>query len=319
MKLTSKIYVAGHQGLVGSALMRLLSARGYTNTITKSFLELDLRRQQDVEAFFEQEKPEYVFLAAARVGGIKANMCNPAPFMYDNLMIATNVIDAAHKNGVKKLLVLGSSCAYPRLCEQPIKEEYLLSGPLEITNEPYALAKIAALKLGMAYRTQYDFDVIGCMPTNLYGPSDTFDAEDSHVIPALITKLYQAYVQDLPNVTIWGTGKVRREFLFIDDCADALLFLMEHFSDDYFINVGTGIDISIYELAHLIKDIIGYKGSLIFDTTKPEGTPRKLLDVTKLRSLGWQRHTLLRDGIEQTVQWYTAQLSAVAQEQQAYL
>lgn len=304
MKSNSKIYIAGHNGLVGSAIMRALYADGYTNLITRSFDELDLRDQRAVHTFFEQEKPEYVFLAAARVGGIKANSDYPADFMYDNLMIQNNVIHAAYRYHVKKLLFLGSSCIYPRLCPQPIKEEYLLSGPLEPTNEPYALAKIAGLKLCQAYNRQYGTRFIVAMPTNLYGPGDNFDLQTSHVLPALLAKFMHARDAQLPAVEVWGTGTVRREFLYVDDLAQALLFLMRQYHIEGWINIGAGQDCSIAELAQIIKKIVGFKGEIIFDATKPEGTPRKLLDSSQIMTLGWKPQVALQQGIEQTMAWY---------------
>lgn len=304
MKHNSKIYVAGHNGLVGSAIMRALCADGYTNIITRTFDELDLRDQRAVHLFFEQENPEYVFLAAARVGGIKANSDYPADFMYDNLMIQNNIIHAAYQYHVKKLLFLGSSCIYPRLCPQPIKEEYLLTSALEPTNEPYALAKIAGLKLCQAYNKQYGTQFIVTMPTNLYGPGDNFDLQSSHVLPALLAKFIHACDAQLPTVQVWGTGTVRREFLYVDDLAHAVLFLMRHYHGQDWINIGAGHDCSIAELAALIKEIVGFTGEICFDATQPEGTPRKLLDSSKINALGWQPKVTLRAGIEQTLQWY---------------
>lgn len=304
MQVNSRIYVAGHQGLVGSALMRALQQHGFTNLITRPFTELDLRNQQATEQFFAQEKPEYVFLAAARVGGIKANNDYPAQFLYDNLLIESNVIHAAYQYGVKKLLFLGSSCIYPRECPQPIKEEYLLTGPLEPTNEWYAIAKIAGLKLCQAYNKQYGTNFISCMPTNLYGPGDNFDLQTSHVIPALIAKIVTAHETQQPAVPIWGTGKALREFLYVDDLAQALVFLMRNYQENRWINVGTGKDCTIAELAYLIAEIVGYQGQLAFDITKPDGTPRKVLDVSLITSLGWQAETSLRGGLEKTIAWY---------------
>lgn len=304
LQRTSKIYVAGHTGLVGSALLRLLWAEGFFNVITRNVTELDLRDQQAVHTFFAQEHIEYVFLTAARVGGIKANHEYPASFMYDNLMIQTNVIHGAYKYGIKKLLFLGSSCIYPRLCPQPIKEEYLLTGPLEATNEPYALAKIAGLKLCQAYNKQYGTRFIVAMPTNLYGPGDNFDTQTSHVLPALITKFIEAHENNLPSVPVWGTGNARREFLQVNDLAQALLILMKNYEKNEWINVGIGSDYSIAELAQVIKEIVGYRGTIVFDSTQPEGTPQKLLDSSKIFSLGWQPATSLRTGIEETILWY---------------
>jgi GDP-L-fucose synthase len=303
MKKNSKIYVAGHRGLVGSALVRKLQEQGFANLVLKTSQELDLRRQADVEAFFEQEKPEYVFLAAAKVGGILANNTHKAEFIYDNIMIASNVINASYIAGVKKLLNLGSSCIYPKHAPQPLKEEYLLTGPLEPTNEPYAIAKIAAIKLCRYYNEQYDTNFISVMPTNLYGPNDNFELATSHVIPALVRKFHEAKVQRLPFVTIWGSGKPFREFLYVDDLADACVFLMggyDHRQIGEFINIGTGKDISIQDLANLVKRIVGYEGTIEQDLQKPDGTPRKLLDTTRLRSLGWSAKIDLSDGIRRT-------------------
>lgn len=307
MKLDSRIYIAGHQGLVGSAIKRRLEDGGYTNLLVKSFAELDLRRQASVEAFFEDYRPEYVFLAAAKVGGIQANNTYPAEFIYDNLAIETNIIQSAYKYGVRKLLFLGSSCIYPKLAEQPLKEEYLLTGSLEPTNEAYALAKIAGLKMCEFYNRQYGTDYISVMPTNLYGPNDNFDLETSHVLPALIRKFHEAKVGKAPFVEIWGTGKPRREFLYVDDMADACVYLMENHSFKEigtFVNIGCGQDVSIADLANLVKETVGYSGALRFNTEKPDGTPQKLLDLSRLRWLGWTPTTSLRDGIIQTYEWY---------------
>jgi GDP-L-fucose synthase len=307
MKKNSKIYVAGHRGLVGSALVRKLQEQGFANLVLKTSQELDLRRQADVEAFFEQEKPEYVFLSAAKVGGILANSTYKAEFIYDNIMIASNVINGSYKAGVKKLLNLGSSCIYPKHAPQPMKEEYLLTGPLEPTNEPYAIAKIAAIKLCRYYNEQYDTNFISVMPTNLYGPNDNFELATSHVIPALVRKFHEAKVQRLPFVTVWGSGKPFREFLYVDDLADACVFLMEgydHRQIGEFINIGTGKDISIQDLANLVKRIVGYEGTIEQDLLKPDGTPRKLLDTTRLRSLGWSAKIDLSDGIRRTYDSY---------------
>lgn len=304
MKKESKIYLAGHNGLVGSALMRKLTSEGFSNIITRTFNELDLRDQSAVERFFIAEKPEYVFLAAAKVGGILANNTYPAEFIYDNLAIEINVIHQAYLHGVKKLLFLGSSCIYPKYAPQPMKEEHLLTGILEPTNEPYAIAKIAGIKMCQAYNRQYGTRFISVMPTNLYGPNDNFDLRTSHVLPALIRKFHEAKIQNKPFVEIWGSGKPRREFLYVDDLADACLFLMQHYEGSQFVNIGVGEDISIKELALLIKEIVGFQGDLKFDTSKPDGTPRKLLDVSRLTALGWQAKTGLREGIRQTYQWY---------------
>lgn len=307
MDKNSRIFVAGHQGLVGSAIKRRLEGGAYTNIIEKSFDELDLRQQADVDAFFKKEKPEYVFLAAAKVGGIQANNTYPAEFIYDNLMIETNVIHAAYQHGVKKLLFLGSSCIYPKYAEQPLREAYLLTGALEPTNEAYAIAKIAGLKMCEFYNRQYGTDYISVMPTNLYGPNDNFDLETSHVLPALIRKFHEAKVNNAPCVEIWGTGTPRREFLYVDDLADACVYLMERHSFHEigtFVNIGWGEDISISELANLVKEIVGYEGELVFNPEKPDGTPQKLLDVSRLHGLGWKATTGLRDGIRKSYEWY---------------
>ncbi|PXV62300.1 GDP-L-fucose synthase [Halanaerobium congolense] len=304
MEKDAKIYVAGHRGLVGSAIMRKLKKEGYNNLVYRTSSELDLRRQEKVEEFFKKEKPEYVILAAAKVGGIQANDTYSAEFLYDNLMIETNVIDAAYQNDVKKLLFLGSSCIYPKFADQPMKEDYLLSGKLESTNEGYAVAKITGIKLCEHYNKQYDTNFISAMPTNLYGPNDNFDLETSHVLPALIRKFHEAKVNDEDEVVIWGTGKPRREFLHVDDLADALLFLMNNYDGDQFVNVGVGKDISILELAELIKDIVGFEGEIVNDLSKPDGTPRKLMDVTRLNDLGWEAQISLEEGIKDTYQWF---------------
>ncbi|WP_034335473.1 GDP-L-fucose synthase family protein [Deinococcus misasensis] len=304
LPLDARIYVAGHRGMVGSAILRHLRAKGHVHLITRTSQELDLRNQQAVELFFQQEQPEYVFLAAARVGGILANSTFPADFSYDNLSIALNVIHAAHKQGVKKLLNLGSSCIYPRLAEQPIKEEALLTGPLEPTNRAYAVAKIAAIELCDHYRTQHGRDFISAMPTNLYGPEDNYDLLGSHVLPALIRKMVEAREKKLPHVEIWGTGTPRREFLHVDDLAEACLFLMERFSAAGPINVGTGEDISIRDLAVLVQKVVGFEGQLVFDPTRPDGTPRKLLDVSRIQALGWSAKVPLEEGIQHSVQWF---------------
>ena len=297
MEKDSKIYIAGHRGLVGSALVRKLQAEGYTNLVTRTSKELDLRRQEQVERFFEEEKPEYVFLAAARVGGILANSTYPGQFIYDNLMIQTNVLECARLHRVKKLLFLGSSCIYPRDCPQPIKEEYLLTGPLEATNEAYAIAKIAGIKMCQAYRKQYGCNFIAVMPTNLYGPNDNYDLETSHVLPAMIRKFHEAKVNNEPFVTLWGTGKPRREFLHVDDLADACLFLMNHYDGAEIVNIGTGEDLTISELADLVGRLVEYKGEIRWDSTKPDGTPRKLLDISVIHGLGWQPSVSLENGI----------------------
>jgi GDP-L-fucose synthase len=304
MQRNASIFVAGHRGLVGSALVRALRARGFDKLLLKTSLELDLRRQADVEAFFERERPEYVFLAAAKVGGIWANARHPAEFLYDNIAIATNVIQAAYHTGTKKLVNLGSSCIYPRLAEQPIRESALLTGPLESTNRAYAVAKIAAIELCDSYRTQYGADFISAMPTNLYGPNDNFDLESSHVLPAVLRKVLEAKEQGKPHVEVWGSGNPRREFLYVDDMADACLHLMEHFSEPGPINVGTGEDVSIRELVEMVADVVGYQGELKWDTSKPDGTPRKLLDVGRLKKAGWTAKVPLREGIVRTLTWY---------------
>ncbi len=299
--------MAGHLGLVGSAIKRRLEDKGYNNIVCRSFEELDLRRQIDVENFFVKEKPEYVYLAAAKVGGIQANNTYPADFIYDNLAIELNVINAAYKYGVKKLLFLGSSCIYPKYAPQPLKEEYLLTGELESTNEAYAIAKIAGLKMCEYYNKQYGTNFLSVMPTNLYGPNDNFDLETSHVIPALIRKFHEAKVKNEQMVEVWGTGTPRREFLFVDDLADACIFLMEQYNYDdigSFVNIGTGKDISIKELAELIKEVCNYHGDIVYNPEKPDGTPQKLLDITRMKALGWGAKTPLRQGLLRTYQWY---------------
>jgi len=307
MEKNAKIYVAGHRGLVGSAIMRCLQNNGYQNIIVRTHKELDLRNQAQVNQFFETEKPEYVFLAAAKVGGILANNTYPADFSYDNLMISANVIHAAYQYQVKKLLFLGSSCIYPKMSPQPIKEEYLLTGALEPTNEGYALAKISGMQMCKFYRRQYGCDFISAMPTNLYGINDNFDLTSSHVLPAMIRKFHEAKVQGAPNVTLWGTGKVLREFLYVDDLADALLHLMNHYSAESHVNIGTGEDLSIHELALLVKEVVGFEGDIVYDTSKPDGTPRKLLDVSLLHQSGWHHKMPLRKGIETVYEWFKQQ------------
>ena len=304
MKITNKIYVAGHKGLVGSAIVRKLTAAGYNNIIYRSSKELDLRNQQDVNDFFETEKPNYVFLAAAKVGGIFANNSFKADFIYDNLMIETNIIHAAYKNQVTKLLFLGSSCIYPKMAPQPMKEEYLLTGLLEPTNEPYAIAKITGIKLCEYYRAQYGCNFISAMPTNLYGPNDNYDLQNSHVLPALIRRFDEAKETAAPAIALWGTGKPMREFLFVDDLADACLFLMLNYNESLFVNIGTGKDITIKELAFLIKNLTGYTGDINWDETKPDGTFRKLMDVSKMNSLGWKYETSLIEGLKYTYSSY---------------
>ena len=298
MNKTDKIYIAGHAGMVGSAILNTLVARGFTNIVYRSSTELDLRNQDATDRFFAEEKPQYVFLAAAKVGGIVANNTYRADFLYDNLMIVSNIMHAAYKNEVTKLLFLGSSCIYPKMAPQPIKEEYLLTGPLENTNEPYAIAKIAGIKLCETYREQYGCNFISVMPTNIYGKNDSYHSENSHVVPALIRRFHEAKMQGLKEVSIWGSGNPHREFLFADDLADACIFLMENYNEKEIINIGCGIDVTIKELAQLVKEITGFTGELVFDTTKPDGTPRKLLDVTKINNLGWHYTTKLKDGLQ---------------------
>jgi GDP-L-fucose synthase len=300
MDLHDRIYVAGHRGLVGSALVRRLKSEGADNLVLRTHQELDLTDQAAVEAFFASERPGYVFLAAAKVGGIHANDTYPAEFIRDNLAIQTNVIHSAWKHGAKKLLFLGSSCIYPRLAPQPLHEDALLTGPLEPTNEPYAIAKIAGLKMCQAYRRQYGFDAIVAMPTNLYGPGDNYHPENSHVVPGLIKRIHDAKTAVTPQVVIWGSGKPRREFLHVDDLADALVFLMRHYRDGGMVNVGSGEEISIADLARVIADVVGYHGELVFDANKPDGTPRKRLDTTHLDTLGWQARIQLKQGLQQT-------------------
>jgi len=292
-----KIYVAGHRGMVGSAITRKLGAEGFENLVLRTSSELDLRDQRSVLQFFEKERPDYVFMAAARVGGILANNTYRAEFLHDNLVIQNNVIHSAYLTQVKKLLFLGSSCIYPKLAPQPLKEEYLLTGPLEYTNEPYAIAKIAGIKMCQAYREQYGCNFISVMPTNLYGPNDNYDLNKSHVLPALIRKIHEAKIGNQPSIVLWGTGEPRREFLHADDLADACFFLMQKYDEPGFINVGIGEDLTIKELAQLIKKIVGFEGKFEHDTTKPDGTPRKLLDVSKLNALGWKAKISLEEGI----------------------
>jgi GDP-L-fucose synthase len=305
MKPTDKIYVAGHRGMVGSAILRKLQQQAHNNLLLRRSDEVDLRNQQAVNDFFAKEKPDYVFLAAAKVGGILANDTYRAEFIYDNIMIQNNVIHASYVNKIKKLMFLGSSCIYPKMAPQPLKEEYLLTGELESTNEPYAIAKIAGIKMCDAYRSQYGCNFISVMPTNLYGPNDNYDLNKSHVLPALIRKFHSAKVEGKDSVTIWGTGSPRREFLHADDLADACYFLMQHYDEAGFINIGTGEDVTIKELALLIKDIVGFTGALEFDQSKPDGTPRKLMDVQKLHHLGWTASIGLREGIEKVYHEFT--------------
>ncbi len=312
MKKNSKIYIAGHRGLVGSAIKQALEQRGFVNLVYRTHDELDLTVQRDVALFFEKERPEYVFLAGAKVGGINANDKFPAQFIYENLMIQSNVIHQSYLHNVKKLLFLGSSCIYPKYAPQPIKEDSLLTGELEPTNLPYAVAKISGIKMCQSYNRQYGTNFVSVMPCNLYGPRDNFDLETSHVIPALIRKFHEAKENNNQQVTLWGTGSPLREFLYVDDMAEGCLFVMEHFnptkeqneSGDVFVNLGSGIDITIKELAELIKNTIGYKGNIVWDATKPNGTPRKLLDVSKLKKLGWHSTTSLDEGIAKTYEWY---------------
>ena len=304
MNKTDKIYIAGHRGLVGSAIVRNLKKNAYNNLLLRTSKELNLTNQSDVNQFFETEKPDYVFLAAAKVGGIHANDAYPADFIRDNLQIQTNIIDAAYRNKTKKLLFLGSSCIYPKFAPQPMKEEHLLTGELEPTNEWYAIAKIAGIKMCQAYKKQYGFNAIALMPTNLYGPGDNFNLDNSHVLPALIRKFHDAKINNLPEVEVWGTGTPRREFLHVEDMADATVFLMNNYDDEQFVNVGVGEDVSIKELAEIVKETVGFAGELKFDSSKPDGTPRKLLDVTKLNKAGWRAKINLVEGVKSTYQWF---------------
>ena len=304
MQQHQKIYVAGHRGMVGSALVRKLQALGYTNIVTRSSVELDLRNQAAVQTFFKEEQPAFVFMAAAKVGGIHANNTFRADFIYDNLMMEANVIHAAYQYQVEKLLFLGSSCIYPKLAPQPLKEAYLLDGQLEATNEPYAIAKIAGIKLCQAYRAQYACNFISAMPTNLYGPNDNYDLQNAHVLPALIRKFHEAKMQQAPEVVLWGTGNPMREFLHDDDLAAACCFLMQDYNEAEFVNIGTGVDITIAALAQLIKEIVGYEGNIVNDTTKPDGTPRKLMDVSKMKALGWSAQIDLENGIRSVYEAY---------------
>lgn len=304
MNRESRIYVAGHRGMVGSAIVRRLREEGFERIVTRARTGLDLTDARAVDAFFAEERPEYVFLAAAKVGGILANATCPAGFIRENLAIELNVIEAAHRHGVKKLLFLGSSCIYPRHAPQPIKEEYLLTGALEPTNQPYAIAKIAGIELCRSYRRQYGADFISVMPTNLYGPNDDFDPRTSHVLPALIRRFHEAKERGDEAVVVWGSGRPRREFLHADDLADACVFLMERYSAEEPINVGVGKDMSIASLAELVREVVGYEGEIRFDPSKPDGTPRKLLDVGRLHSMGWRARIPLREGIERTYRWY---------------
>ncbi len=307
--LDSRIYVAGHRGLVGSAVVRALEQRGYRNLLLRTSGELDLTEQAAVRDFFDRERPEAVILAAARVGGIHANNTRPALFLRDNLLIQDHVIDAAHRSGVQKLVFLGSSCIYPKLAPQPIKEDYLLTGPLEPTNEWYAIAKIAGLKMCQAYRREYGFNAISLMPTNLYGPGDNFDLQNSHVLPALLRRFHEARLRGDASVTVWGTGTPRREFLHVDDLASAVLYLLETYDAEPIVNVGWGEDVTIGELAHLMAEITDYRGEVLFDRSKPDGTPRKLLDTSRLSALGWRPSIALKDGIEQTYAWFQSHVA----------
>jgi GDP-L-fucose synthase len=309
--IDSRIFIAGHRGLVGSAITRHLQSIGYRNLILRTRAELDLRDSQAVNAFFAAEKPEYVYLAAAKVGGILANSTYPADFIHDNLALQTNIIDAAYRHQATKLLFLGSSCIYPKLAPQPLKEEYLLTGPLESSNEWYAIAKIAGIKTCEAYRQQYGFNAVSLMPTNLYGPGDNFDLQTSHVLPALIRRFHEAKLQHKPSVTLWGTGSPKREFLHVDDLASAAVFLMENYNEKQFLNVGIGDDISILDLAKQVAGIVEYRGEISFDPSKPDGTPRKLLDVSRLHALGWRHSIPLEKGIRSTYQWFLSSDRAV--------
>jgi len=312
VKKTDKIYIAGHRGMVGSAIVRKLQKEGFNNLLLRTSAELDLRNQQAVADFMQQKKPDYVFLAAAKVGGILANNTYRAEFIYDNIMIQSNIIHNSWATGVKKLMFLGSSCIYPKMAPQPLKEDYLLTGPLEYTNEPYAIAKIAGIKMCDSYRDQYGCNFISVMPTNLYGPNDNYSLETSHVLPALIRKFHEAKLQNEPSVTMWGTGQPRREFLHADDLADACFFLMQNYNEPGLINIGTGEDITIKDLALLVKEVVGYTGSIEHDLSKPDGTPRKLMDVQKLNNLGWKASTGLREGIEKVYREFSQLYSPVA-------
>jgi GDP-L-fucose synthase len=312
LELASRIFVAGHRGLVGGAIVRRLRAAGYSQLIERTRRELDLRDQAAVDRFFAAEKPEYVFLAAAKVGGILANNNYPADFLYDNLAIQTNVIEAARRHGARKLLFLGSSCIYPKMAPQPIREEYLLTGPLEPTNEWYAIAKITGLKMVQAYRRQHGFNGVALMPTNLYGPGDNFDLQNSHVLPALMRKFDEARIAGAPEVVVWGTGSPRREFLHVDDLAGACLFVMCNYDGEQILNVGAGSDVTIAGLAEMMRRVTGYTGALRFDATKPDGTPRKWLDVSRLEALGWKARIPLEEGIRQTYDWYRNNIAPLA-------
>ena len=304
MNKEAKIFIAGHRGMVGSAIHRKLTSLGYSNIVTRTSAELDLRIQERVNEFFEAERPAYVFLAAAKVGGILANNTYRADFIYENIMIQSNIIHSSYATGVKKLMFLGSSCIYPKLAPQPLKEDYLLTGLLEPTNEPYAIAKIAGIKMCDAYRSQYGCDFISVMPTNLYGPNDNYDLQNAHVLPSLVRKFHEAKINNAPEVSIWGSGSPKREFLHADDLADACVFLMNTYSDEGLVNIGTGEDISISDLALMIKEVVGYEGAIVYDASKPDGTPRKLMDVSKLSKLGWNYTIPLKKGLEMVYQEY---------------
>jgi GDP-L-fucose synthase len=310
LTLDSKIYVAGHRGLVGSGVVRALRAQGYKNIVLRTHQELDLTENASVRNFFQRERPEAVVMAAARVGGIQANSTRPAEFIRDNLLIQDNVIDAAYRAGVAKFVFLGSSCIYPKLAPQPIKEDSLLTGPLEPTNEWYAIAKIAGLKMCQAYRRQYGFNAISLMPTNLYGPGDNFDLHNSHVLPALIRRFHEAQLRNDATLTVWGTGTPRREFLHVDDLADAVIYLLKTYEDEAIVNIGWGQDVTIRELAEMVAAVSGFRGRLLFDSSKPDGTPRKLLDTSRLSSLGWTPKIPLKEGIESTYAWFKENIAA---------
>jgi GDP-L-fucose synthase len=304
MNKEAKIYIAGHRGMVGSAIHRKLTSLGYSNIVTRTSAELDLRIQERVNEFFEAERPAYVFLAAAKVGGILANNTYRADFIYENIMIQSNIIHSSYATGVKKLMFLGSSCIYPKLAPQPLKEDYLLTGLLEPTNEPYAIAKIAGIKMCDAYRSQYGCDFISVMPTNLYGPNDNYDLQNAHVLPSLVRKFHEAKINNAPEVSIWGSGSPKREFLHADDLADACVFLMDTYSNEGLVNIGTGEEISITDLGLMIKEVVGYEGGIVYDASKPDGTPRKLMDVSKLSKLGWNYSIPLKQGLEMVYQDY---------------
>ncbi|MHA1863737.1 MAG: GDP-L-fucose synthase [Candidatus Thorarchaeota archaeon] len=312
MNKSDLIYIAGHKGLVGSAITRELEKRGFSNLVSKTRSDLDLTNQEEVKQFFKDYKPEYVFMAAAKVGGILANSQKPAEFIYENLMIQSNILHQSYVSDVKKLLFLGSSCIYPKFANQPMSEDELLTGKLEPTNEAYAIAKIAGITMCNSYRRQYGVDFISAMPTNIYGPNDNFDLESSHVMAALLRKMHDAKIQEKPSMEVWSTGKPKREFLYVDDLADGLIFLMENYSEEGHVNIGTGEDISILELVDVLREIIGFEGEITFDTSKPDGTPRKLLDVTKIKKLGWEAKNSLREGITKTYQWFIENQNGVS-------